>query len=164
MISAIMSDVEVIKINRAYDDAISCRLCGSCKRPIEANEAVWRMRINHRRSPFGVRTYDTLPCCEACTVAQKWRIFEDPAPCEHCARPVHNEWRQIDRKHVYCCTKCEQKAQISVAKQKRTNARETRQCMECSQTFPPVRIDAKFCSSPCRQKAYRKRVTDIKCV
>lgn len=153
--------MSVIEVRLSYEAAISCKQCGSCKRVLENNEPVWRMRINHRPAMFGW-TYDTLACCEACATTHDWRVFEDPASCEHCARTVHNEWRQIDRKHVYCCTTCEQKAQIKIAKQKRIDARGIRQCVECSQAFIPARSDALFCCSPCRQMSYRKRVTDNK--
>lgn len=32
-------------------------------------------------------------------------------------------------------------------------------CDVCAKVFAAPRSDAKYCSSPCRQKAYRKRVT-----
>jgi hypothetical protein len=36
----------------------------------------------------------------------------------------------------------------------------TRPCVGCGETFEPTRADAQYCSSACRQQAYRHRVTD----
>jgi len=35
--------------------------------------------------------------------------------------------------------------------------RNVTQCVECAKSFVPARSDARFCSSACRQKAYRAR-------
>lgn len=157
------SDAEREKRMLAYEATRSCRHCGKCHRPLARQEHVWRMRINHRFAMFGW-TYDTLPLCEMCATQSDWRTFEAPAPCEYCGRIVHNELRMIDRKHVYCCTNCESQAQARKARLKRAVSRGTMGCVECGKTFRPTRIDAKFCGSACRQKAYRSRVTDNKSV
>ena len=39
-------------------------------------------------------------------------------------------------------------------------AREPRACEMCGEQFVPTRSDAKTCSSPCRQKAYRGRLAE----
>ena len=33
-------------------------------------------------------------------------------------------------------------------------------CQRCGEKFTPKRADARYCSNACRQKGYRKRVTD----
>jgi hypothetical protein len=33
-------------------------------------------------------------------------------------------------------------------------------CQCCGEKFTPKRADARYCSNACRQKVYRKRVTD----
>lgn len=157
----ITSDSEREQRIKTYESTLDCRHCGKCQRAFADHDPVWRMRINHRRAMFGW-SYDTVPCCEACATANDFRVFENPAPCEHCGRIVHNELRMIDRRHVHCCTNCESRAQSRVARQKRTEARGVLECTECGDTFQPTRNDAKFCGNSCRQKAYRKRVTDNK--
>ena len=149
---------------RDYEEHISCNRCGKCQSPISVHAPVWRMRINHRPSMFGGWSYDTMPCCEECASNRTLTVFENPAPCENCGRTVHNELRMIDRKHVYCCEKCGAQAQAKAAREKRTASRVELSCRECGVTFQPARMDTKFCCSACKQKAYRKRVTDTKCV
>jgi hypothetical protein len=35
-------------------------------------------------------------------------------------------------------------------------------CDQCGEAFTPTRSDARYCSSPCRQRAYRRRqATDV---
>lgn len=159
--SVITSDDEREKRMLTYEATLSCRHCGKCHRALAEQDPVWRMRVNHRPAMFGW-TYDTVPCCEACASMSQTRSFERPAPCEYCSRIVHNELRMIDRKHVYCCTNCESKAQARIARLHRAAARGGRTCQECHETFRPTRADAKFCGSACRQKSYRRRVTDNK--
>jgi hypothetical protein len=35
-------------------------------------------------------------------------------------------------------------------------------CRECGESFTPARSDAAYCSSPCRQRAYRRRATRVR--
>jgi hypothetical protein len=34
-------------------------------------------------------------------------------------------------------------------------------CQACGESFTPTRSDGRYCSSPCRQKAYRRRVSAL---
>jgi hypothetical protein len=34
-------------------------------------------------------------------------------------------------------------------------------CEACGEAFTPTRSDGRYCSSPCRQKAYRRRVSAL---
>lgn len=45
-------------------------------------------------------------------------------------------------------------------RKKRLRLRENTVCITCGKQFTPKRNDAKYCSNACRQKAYRKSVTD----
>ena len=38
--------------------------------------------------------------------------------------------------------------------------RRKRKCVMCGKRLPPARSDAKYCSSICRQRAYRRRTED----
>ena len=58
-----------------------------------------------------------------------------------------------------CCTGfCQQ--QLKKTKEREKRRPEPRECHQCGETFEPRRKDSKFCTSACKQKAYRRRVTD----
>jgi len=88
--------------------------------------------------------------------------------CAGCGRPVWSEVRLIwvDRLDGYeaapvtCCEQCAHKVRLAAAHTKRRDTRGTHECQGCGETFEPTRMDAKFCSGACKQKAYRDRVTD----
>lgn len=45
-------------------------------------------------------------------------------------------------------------------KQRRLENRQNQVCKSCGKTFTPKRSDALYCCSACRQRAYRRSVTD----
>jgi hypothetical protein len=47
--------------------------------------------------------------------------------------------------------------QISVTPPLRRVVRQERSCAVCGETFTPPRCDGRYCSSACRQRAYRGR-------
>lgn len=65
--------------------------------------------------------------------------------CEVCGRDVVNR--------RYCSDRCEYKA----GNLRRRVGHESRRCVVCEEPFTPRRKDARYCSSACRQDAYRKR-------
>jgi hypothetical protein len=119
-----------------------------------------------------------VPVCSICVRAteHKWggeyylyrfkRHSPVPKECEGCGRPVYEHRKQPRRKvRVFCCENCAEKlARESLIQARANRVRSERQCDECGETFTPDRSDAKFCSVACKQKAYRKRVTDTKTV
>lgn len=62
-------------------------------------------------------------------------------------------------RRVYCNWRCQYAAQIDRNKQRRKTAKLNRKyvCQCCGESFMPTRVDARYCSSSCRQKAYRQR-------
>lgn len=66
---------------------------------------------------------------------------------------------------VHCvkfCYHCQQGnvGAMYVKRRKSLKKRENTVCKNCGNTFTPKRAGAVYCSSACRQKAYRERVTD----
>ena len=72
--------------------------------------------------------------------------------CQSCGRPlVLGTWyRPIQ---PYCSPLCYQRAKKGVKQEAVT-------CGCCGDTFMPKRSDSKYCSSKCRQKAYRGRAVE----
>jgi hypothetical protein len=56
-----------------------------------------------------------------------------------------------------CCTACATDAINERYRERRRRARADRTCGTCGQTFTPTRSDGRYCSSACRQRAYRGR-------
>ena len=83
-----------------------------------------------------------------------------PYFCPDCKRPItgagglpashHRGWRNH-------CAPCGHKGVLREARDRRRRRRADRACAACGQTFTPARSDGRYCSSACRQKAYRQR-------
>jgi hypothetical protein len=67
------------------------------------------------------------------------------------------------RRWVSCCERCERQVRVVKARERRHAARPARACEneDCGKVFEPTRTDARFCSVACKQRAYRRRVTDV---
>jgi hypothetical protein len=159
-----VAGVTANKTTHVSDDNIrnarkTCSHCAKCGCTLTPEAAVWITSLPIKPL-FGQRVwYLAAPVCEQCAGP---RARSRPArPCEHCQRLVHHQnrfrgWR------TFCCETCESAVHVREARARRAKARGTRQCETCGETFEPTRTDARFCSSPCRQRAYRRRkaVTD----
>jgi hypothetical protein len=131
---------------------------------------------------FGTHMYEWSGGSYECyNFREPWMFEHKGRECQGCGRKVHQRARVIwdrgvkearrvlrNRKIVACCGECRDKvakpAASKAARDRRTAERGTRECEECGETFEPSRTDGKFCRPACRQKAYRKRVTDNKSV
>ena len=106
-----------------------------------------------------------VPFCEKCRPDDREYTT---APCANCGREVNNsERRWKPRLWYFCSEACQQRHQsthqAAVARQQRAEAcGPSRACVEFGEHFEPSRADAQFCSARCKQKAYRKRVTEAK--
>jgi hypothetical protein len=143
-------------IYRAQENA-AC--CAQCQRPIAAGEPIWRNARLLGPGFFGGWSYTVAPVCADCK--SDLTEFRRAAPCEGCGRQVHNEHNFRSHSRTFCCKQCEHQAYAAEARRQRAEARGlTRTCVECGETFAPKRSDSRFCSAACKQKAYRRRVTD----
>src|SRR5262249_44229130 len=132
--------------------------CARCERPLAPNEPVWRSPVFTGRGIFGGWCSTTAPQCESCK--PKGRVFWNPQSCQQCGRPVHNGLNRRRYLRTFCSSFCRQQFAVREARERRRRA--TQVCPTCGEVFEPPRADAKFCSSRCRQRAYRRRrVTDI---
>ena len=138
--------------------------CAECGRKLAADAPVWRERFLlgvsvglHRSRRPGMR-WTTAPVCERCASVVSRTFSGPPQPCEACGRPVH-QYQEHRRDRTVCCAACERVARLTATKQRRSETRGTRKCDTCGETFEPTRTDALFCSSVCRQRAYRRRKT-----
>lgn len=139
-------------IRNARAASSSAKHCGMCGHPFTITDPVWRIRMM-------AEAYNlTAACCQSCAESPWSRItFRPPKPCEGCGRPVHQQRDRIERGRVVCCTDCNSKARSRSRHSQKVARRGLRTCPTCKEEFAPARADAIFCTSPCRQKAYRGR-------
>jgi hypothetical protein len=146
-----------------FDYAERCDKCWQCKRVLRVNEPVWRQRVDIGRGYFGGWRTAIVPVCERCFADNSEPLHViSCGPCDNCGRTVHDAAWRFSRRHRYCCEHCQfvdQSARLAAAARRhRAEARgPSRPCAECGEPFEAKRGDARYCSSACRQKAYRKR-------
>lgn len=101
------------------------------------------------------------------------RHWETPKPCVGCRRPVSHprnaKWRWVRdwaypgesvpaMPRVFCGLACKRTVLTAEARAKRRAARsDCATCSICKSQFTPKRSDSRYCSSRCRQAAYRQR-------
>ena len=122
-----------------------CRWCGSCGRDLAAGEPVWRLRGRRRW---------LQPICADC----RWCYAPWSGPCGYCGRTVHELRYRAMR---FCSTACSDRYTADFRRERRAAARAGRRCEQCAELLDAGRVDARYCSSACRQKAYRQRKADI---
>ena len=74
--------------------------------------------------------------------------------CHGCRRVFYTT---VSTKKYCCYNTCGMKEYKLKQRVKRWQNRRNTVCKECGKTFTPRRSDAEYCSSACRQKAYRSR-------
>jgi endogenous inhibitor of DNA gyrase (YacG/DUF329 family) len=164
---------KVKRRHRLYERRSRAGQCAHCAHRFQPDEPVWRLCQRLGQGFYGTIV---VPLCAACwPKASTWPADEFSGPITHewvtysgncvaCGRPVHQtDWRRV--RHHYCSDRCRNAHspgyQAGLARQARAEARgPSRPCSECGEHFEPRRSDARFCSPRCKQKAYRKRVTD----
>jgi hypothetical protein len=143
-------------IIRNAQETAAC--CAKCERTLRSDAPIWRELISLGRGWFGGWRMTVAPVCQSC--ASEWSTYRPPSPCEGCGRPVYNEKNFRVRFLTFCCERCQRRAQANHAREQRRLARSAHACEMCGETFEPTRTDSKFCCVACKQKAYRRRVTD----
>jgi hypothetical protein len=142
--------------------------CQQCRRELAAAEPVYRVAAGYLGKDY--RLFGAVgSICAECALAtrtygeyispvywnQQWRT---PEPCAHCSRPVILNGRRPRPKHVVCGDRCRAAVYARCAQQRKTMMPE-QICAICGRHFVPTRRDAAYCSSACRRKAYRDRIS-----
>ena len=150
------------KRERIWTARRSAEICGCCGKALSPQEPVWRVRQGLGQTMFGGWSYTIIPICHDCTDSYYIGIGRT-APCEACGRPVTNKeqssWRHL---HWFCSERCQAKC-YRLAQRAKTAEQRNKICPVCQTPFEAKRTDARTCSSACRQKGYRARVTDRRC-
>ena len=119
--------------------------CCVCEQELSPGEPVVRAKEPPERT-FQRYCLDHAPYPLDC--------FEE-TECSYCARPmlldVDFGWR------AFCSESCRWTASNERSRERRCATRAACTCAECGGSLEGTRWDAKFCSSGCRQQAYRAR-------
>ena len=98
--------------------------------------------------------------CRACFAAYKRgerdtrAKHHDALECSYCGQSYIP--KQLKSGAAYCSRKCKDDARNAAAKAARLAAKQSRQCLYCSAVIGPERrINAKFCSPECNEKAHQ---------
>jgi predicted nucleic acid-binding Zn ribbon protein len=103
-------------------------------------------------------------------------LWSHRAYCEKCVSSWHPSWLEHRREPFLCpggcgarvsfwgwekVVSCSRRCQELLERERRRVRRDERPCEECGRAFAPRRADGRFCSSACRQRAYRARRREI---
>jgi hypothetical protein len=92
------------------------------------------------------------------TFAFVLREFRSAEPCDNCQRPIMLQMEiKKPPKHLVCGDECRAKVYSKVLSMHRHKTPMPTFCQGCKERFLPKRQDARWCSSACRQRAYRVR-------
>jgi len=133
--------------------------CSLCKSDLPTATPVYRFlagRLHKRRVDFGP---GAAMICETCkpsfngvSAISDWHS----SLCAECGRKVYNSYQP--KRTFLCSAECRQRRATRNEREKRKVDRGTKQCLRCETVFQPGRKVSLYCSSPCRQAAYRERL------
>jgi hypothetical protein len=119
--------------------------------------------VRWRRLRRDLALCDACARFERCFLADDLPSWSEPYPCISCGRAVRfNIARQSFIPHYVTCRAfdCRRAAKIVAQRERRGRVHDLTHDCRCHwycKPFMPTRTDALYCSSPCRQRAYRLR-------
>ena len=124
--------------------------CQLCRRDLADGAPIYRFRAGRRGGATAIR-------CSDCAAGMTFWNWDPPSPCEGCGRPVSYRRDYRFRHHVTCGQPvCLLAVRAAAARARREPAE--LHCRMCGRLVPSKRPDTLYCSSPCRQRAYRRRL------
>ena len=133
--------------------------CPNCKKTIGPTEPTYLVSVGYgdywMRKVGGAIAFFCAECADKTRGWQGASAWHEPLPCVHCQRTVFHDAARRIPKHVVCSKECRQAVYYAVVRARRR--RPKRDCSTCAEPFQPKRTDALYCSSACRQRAYRLR-------
>jgi hypothetical protein len=145
-----------------YPQRMQCKLC---HREMAPADPIYRPSIGNTtwRGIFGRMVAEVCAQCCATTPSARWPWinykWRKPEPCKTCGRPVICDTRRKIPKHVVCSNECRRAVYRASDAVRRRYLVRPHPCVVCSRSFIPKRSDARYCSSTCRQKSYRRSLS-----
>jgi hypothetical protein len=145
----------------------AAEFCANCERDIEPDEFVERRELGYSSWRRGSPPTHGGVLCEDCSTADPLHRRD----CEGCGRPTVDRSRHRwvydpgigPNRRTFCSRRCKDahyrhRRQHRLAEE-RAQAGPHR-CADCDEIMDGQRSDARYCSSACRQRAYRARRRD----
>src|SRR5208337_632246 len=132
--------------------------CELCKRELTPDETAYRCFLS--KAGWGRARLSSL--CGTCQDKERAYLwgFRPSEPCHNCGRPVAITFkRRKPPKHLACGEKCRITLYNRNALARRRKVPQPATCEGCGSKFTPKRRDAKWCSTACKQHAYRVRAS-----
>jgi hypothetical protein len=128
----------------------------SCRRVLADSEPIHRVSLSWFHHHTVIRLVCRLCAVRIVGANREWR---EPIACEGCGRPVIHDRNRQPPQHVICGEECRCAVRAARVRSRREPMRDLseRRCAKCGSPFTAMRDNARYCSSPCRQKAYRQR-------
>jgi hypothetical protein len=122
-----------------------------CEHIFVDGDVVYRFRQHW----FDEARWEIETRCGRCVGDESGKWAESAQPCAGgCGVSVVTLYRSGGFERIRTCSKrCAKRAEA----ERRRVKHEVRRCEVCEEAFTPTRSDARYCSSACRQDAYRKR-------
>ena len=159
------SSARGIDVDTSSANTCNAPVCAKCQDPVAGPVVKFWMRG------------DPIDLCVRCSLApefanNRWNTGLYPENlrslrCEGCGREIRCELRlfwMISRqsshnwqKTAFCGDACRRFVVNGERRHARAAARGVMDCAQCTKAFEPARADVRYCSSACRQKAYRLR-------
>jgi hypothetical protein len=140
--------------------------CQSCRCEVADDAPIYRIAVppRHpafwRRLPYGSIRYICADCVTGPTArAQSFdRRWHPGGRCRHCARPVFCDARRKIPRILTCGDQCHLAFYVARARQRHwLPKRACVACEVCCADLEFKRPDARYCSTACKQTAYRQR-------
>ena len=133
--------------------------CTYCLVKVPYPHAIFRGYVRHEEDITEGWGYSLITLCMDCAQDEDDVISKSVKNCgvvsrfcKCCQRPIaFGNWHRHIKE--YCSRTCYDRHRHQ------RHRTETLTCHTCNETFTPKRADSKYCSSKCRQKAYRQRAT-----
>ncbi len=129
--------------------------CSMCRHVFVEGDVVYRRRETTESNLWG-RAWELASICDECVrtcMHPSWRANRHrPEPCAGGCGVLVSHWYPWSN-----ITTCSRRCSEQAARERKRAKREPRACEVCGDSFTPNRADARYCSSACRQDAYRKR-------
>jgi hypothetical protein len=141
-------------------------VCVDCAEPLEG--AIYLVRDRDRQTVVGNGRRGRCASCHAERARQadekRWPIVISEARRCRCGTEIYCTGDTYDSQSWWwakasetCSPLCAREQANADARDRRRELRAGRTCAVCGEEFEPTRADARYCSSACRQDAYRKR-------
>jgi hypothetical protein len=134
--------------------------CYHCRHHLTDDAQIFRVSLGRSQwtRALGIIRYLCHDCANPLGLGKKW---QSPVACTGCGRRVIHDTNRKSPLFPICGEEACRRAAVAASARERRRGRPPSVTCVCGTKFAPTRTDARYCSSACRQRAYRKRLASI---